>query len=139
MYRSWMHSHNGECERCGIKCEDTDSHRFDHMCKHCRWAYYKLKSQAQSAITKATKEGILTRPDKCELCGSTPGTLTIRKPKGAEQRTLIEAHHANGYESPLDIWWICRSCNQKMKGYRFHRGNLTRQQAREYLGIAVDK
>lgn len=74
--------------------------------------------QAHREVFKAKKEGRITRPDACELCGS----------KG---RT--GGHHYNGYDKPLDVWYICYSCNSQLRGY--HDGSLTQEQARELIAL----
>lgn len=124
------------CDLCGVEAEEKARYYFDHMCPRCRLFHNRLKSKSQNAVTRAVKDGVLIRPTVCELCGDAPGKLLIRRYKRNEYRTLIVAHHANGYESPLDVWWICHACNQRMKGYQFHSGRFTREQAREYLGLA---
>jgi hypothetical protein len=73
-------------------------------------------SQAHNEVYKAVKSGHLTRLDTCELCG-------------VKARTV--AHHYNGYNNPLDVWYICYSCNSSLCGY--HDGSLTREQAREVI------
>lgn len=56
---------------------------------------------AHSALTKAVRDGVLVRPDRCELCGS------ARKP--------ISAHHYKGYAKRywLTVQWLCRACHGK--------------------------
>lgn len=75
-------------------------------------------SQAHKEVYKATKEGRLTRPDTCELCPA----------KGR-----MSGHHYNGYDKPLDVWFICYSCNSQLCGY--HDGSLTKEQARELIAL----
>lgn len=80
------------------------------------------KSTAVKRVELAIKAGKLTRPDECEICK--------RKPKGNGKVPPIVAHHWNGYNNPLDIWWICRSCNRFLL---VHDGSMNRKQARDYI------
>src|SRR3990172_9659095 len=73
-------------------------------------------NQAHREVYKATKEGRLSRYDTCELCLA----------KGR-----MSGHHYNGYDNPLDVWFICYSCNSQLRGY--HDGSLTKEQARELI------
>lgn len=98
---------------------------------------YKQKVKAITSIGNALKKGVINRPDTCELCGSKPTPRTIKWRDGRiVSRSEIVAHHYNGHENELDVWWICRSCNGKLKGKKYHSGKATRQEARariEYL------
>lgn len=73
-------------------------------------------NQAHIEVHKAVKEGRLTRPDTCELCPA---------------RGRMGGHHYNGYDKPLDVWFICYSCNSQLRGY--HDGSLTKEQARKLI------
>lgn len=68
------------------------------------------------AVSAALSHGKLRRAEACELCGDENG--------------YIIAHHWRGYDDPLDVWWICRSCNTKLIGQ--HNG-ISREEAREYI------
>lgn len=73
-------------------------------------------SQAHMKVHQAVKEGRLTPSDACELCSSNGKTV---------------GHHYNGWDKPLDVWYICYSCNSQLRGY--HDGSLTQEQARELI------
>lgn len=47
-------------------------------------------------VSKALRDGIITKPDKCSKC--------------KKKAKLIDAHHED-YRKPLDITWLCRSCH----------------------------
>lgn len=88
-----------------------------------------LAMQARAKVYQAIQKGALVRPDVCELCG-------VNAPEHnrlAEfwEQTRIVAHHWRGYLSPLDIWWICVSCNKKLRGK--HDGKLSKDQARHFV------
>jgi len=74
------------------------------------YAYY----QVERAITK----GVLIIPKTCELCGN---------------HENIMPHHWNGYDYPLDVWFICRSCNNILRGR--HDGSMSKN---DILGVFRD-
>lgn len=73
-------------------------------------------NQAHNTVHKAVKEGRLAPSDACELCGTKGKTV---------------GHHYNGWDKPLDVWYICYGCNSQLRGY--HDGSLTQEQARELI------
>lgn len=76
----------------------------------------KTKQRVAIAIVNAAiYRGELTRPNRCELC--------------CAEDIFTVGHHWRGYDFPLDVWWICRSCNRKLKG--IHDASLTKEQAQE--------
>jgi predicted GNAT family acetyltransferase len=54
------------------------------------------KACAHNAVYRAIKAGILVRPQSCSACG-------------VDTRP-IEASH-DGYDKPLAVEWLCRSCH----------------------------
>lgn len=64
-----------------------------------------------SLANQAIRKGLLTRPKKCESCGTSP-------------RTGIQAHH-DDYNKPLEVRWFCIKCHKK-----WHRENV----AVKYIG-----
>lgn len=80
--------------------------------------------KAMYLVNKATMNGSLVRPSTCELCGKSP----IKN-----RRTPIHAHHWNGYNNPLDVWWLCKSCNGLLIGEQFHCGKVSKEDAREFI------
>jgi len=57
------------------------------------------KEKALKAVYRATKKGVITRPDKCEMCNK----LT----------KYIDAHHGD-YNKPLDVVWLCKKCHKEV-------------------------
>lgn len=57
------------------------------------------KSAARSIVGNALKVGKLLRPRKCSECG---------------KRCKPQAHHASGYDKPLDVVWLCRDCHMSV-------------------------
>jgi hypothetical protein len=72
---------------------------------------------AHQTVKYAIKRGELVRPSSCELCEHTPD----------DQWSQIVAHHWNGYENSLDIWFICQYCNRVL--HNRHDGSLTKSEA----------
>ena len=96
--------------------------------------HYKSQSSARIAIRRAIENGLLVRPSRCELCKSKPTPQKINCIDGRIlNKSGIMAHHYNGYDKPLDVWWVCHSCNSKMRGERFHSGIMTLEDARKNL------
>lgn len=52
--------------------------------------------RAGTAVLRAIRRGILTRPDICEQCGGTG-------------KRIDAAHH--DYSRPLDVRWLCKPCH----------------------------
>lgn len=79
------------------------------------------RSQAIGLVRSAVENGTLTRPEQCEICNKKP----------IEQNTrAIVAHHHNGYDDPLNVWFVCRSCNGLLDR---HDGSLDKEQAKVYV------
>lgn len=92
----------------------------------------KAQGKAHGKVSWAVKTGVLIRPDICELCGDAPGWSHNNNRRGIpNQRPLIVAHHWNGYNNHLNVWWICASCNLIL-GDR-HDGSMTKDQARLFV------
>ncbi len=80
---------------------------------------HKKQKMAHHIVKQGVDEGELTRPSVCELCTFRP------------KNDLIMAHHWQGYDTPLVVWWICRSCNRMLAGK--HDGSLTINEAKNYV------
>lgn len=66
----------------------------------------------------------------CEICGTDVSKIKTEVwHKGTRHNKLI-AHHWRGYGHPLDVWWVCYSCNRRLSG---HDGKMTKQQAIEFI------
>lgn len=93
-----------------------------------------LEFSARNKVSKALESGHLSRPKKCELCGDTPKPSQVKSKNGkTRKRPKIFAHHWNGYNNPLDVWWICQSCNLKLRGQKYHSGQVTKEEAKKIV------
>lgn len=54
-------------------------------------------------VKDALRRGALSRPAKCENCGTDPGLMKNKKSK-------IQAHHED-YNKPFDVKWLCVKCH----------------------------
>jgi hypothetical protein len=61
---------------------------------------------AHQQVSIAIREGVLVRPDACELCSSK---------KGDWRTWLLHAHHED-YDRPLDVIWLCVPCHSRVHG-----------------------
>ena len=75
----------------------------------------KKKNAARSAVNVAIQSGKIVRPDHCELCGKPDEKLR-------DGRTGLRADHYNGYDRPLDVRFVCVSCDGEQERAR---GNTT--------------
>ena len=91
------------------------------------------RSRAINKVNKAIRQGDLIRPKCCELCGNEPGSIEAHWFGKVITRSQIAAHHWNGYNNPIDVWWICHHCNCMLKGHHFHCGYVSKHQARLYI------
>ncbi len=117
-----------QCKRC-----KQFFHRlsFDHdfnACTSCapsvRKDYDRLQQCASARVSRAIKDSTLTRLDACELCG--------------ENRFAL-AHHANGYDNPLDVWWLCHSCHGRLRGRAYHRGLISKGTAWKIIQAKIKR
>jgi hypothetical protein len=61
------------------------------------------KEQARHKVHSALRRGDIVRPASCQRCGAGGST--------SDGRAYIHAHHHLGYESPLDVEWLCPKCH----------------------------
>lgn len=87
----------------------------------------RLAAIAQSMVNSAIKNGELKRSDTCELCGVDPKVLL--DPSRKARHTI--AHHWNGYDNPLEVWFICYGCNYHLRGK--HDGSFTKEEAAAFV------
>jgi hypothetical protein len=94
----------------------------------------KFTATRRSQTLKAKRDGIIKPPDDglCQICGKKPVSYSMKY--GKDYNSALVAHHYNGYDNYLDIWWICRRCNYKLVGK--HDGSLTIEDARRLTYIA---
>lgn len=88
--------------------------------------YRASQEEAHKLVGRAIKRGELIRPELCELCNDAPGRSSLGGKPSA--RPLIFAHHWNGYDNPLNVWFICASCNATLRNR--HDGSISKNQAR---------
>jgi hypothetical protein len=91
-------------------------------------------AKAHRAVQEAVRNGILVRPNECELCGDIvqviitecEGRLFIRD-------FVIVGHHWAGYnrENWLNVWWICKRCNSRLGST--HDGSVSKKEASEFI------
>ncbi len=79
---------------------------------------YIINSQA--IARKAIKDGFLERKEECEVCGKIGKT---------------HAHHWNGYQNPLDVWFVCPACNRLLphNGMSLELARLYKQGNRQII------
>lgn len=82
----------------------------------------RTKSSAMKLVQMAIESGELTRPERCEICTSKPAECKTQS---------IVGHHWNGYDDPLNVFWVCRSCNRFLA--HKHDGSLNLEQAKLYV------
>lgn len=70
--------------------------------EQCRaWrAAHPGAAAAHSAVARAIRSGLLTRPARCEYCG---------------KRGKTRAHHFAGYGHPLLVSFICEGCHRTLE------------------------
>ena len=102
------------------------------------WEKHVRNSNAQRQIQKALKDGVLVRPDICELCGDIPDPIKMNDIKrGIYFRHPIYAHHWNGHNNALDVWWICHTCNARLRGDEYHSGLVVKSEARQIILLTI--
>lgn len=74
--------------------------------------------KAYSVVADHFRRGEISKPDACELC------LSVK---------TLYGHHWNGYDNPLDLWWICGRCNRILSGESWHNGSATFEQAKAFV------
>lgn len=60
---------------------------------------YPKRRAARDAVNKAIKDGVLIRPEYCELC---------------KMKCPIHAHHPD-YSKQLEVQWLCVGCHNKVE------------------------
>jgi hypothetical protein len=96
-----------------------------------KWNFRDERERAVMLVYQAIKDGVLIRPATCELCGNSPEPQIIAPPeRHPYSRSRIIAHHWNGHNHPLDVWWVCCDCDLNLRGSEFHNGTITKEQAR---------
>lgn len=76
------------------------------------------QAEAWQALASAISSGKLVPSEQCELCGA----------KQTHDHDAIRGHHWHGYDYPLEVWWVCRTCNARL--INRHDGSLTVEEAK---------
>lgn len=111
-------------------CKEAETGPRMVTCHPCRYEYFLIRSRAMRVIYKYLKEGKIIRPDTCELCGAKPGVIKYEYEGLIVIRSKIFAHHWNGHENALDVWWLCWTCNRRLPGPYYHSGQVAKAEAR---------
>lgn len=62
------------------------------------------KHRARRKLRTAIERGFVTKPSCCSVCGQTPRPAR-------DGRSLLHAHHFDGYADPLRVEWLCATCH----------------------------
>ena len=109
--------HLGKCKECAkldatnhrnnnidkIRAYDRDRASLSHRKKLAsviRKRYrkrYPLRSAANSMVSRAVRDGRITKPNKCEACADS---------------SRIYGHHRDYYK-PLEVMWLCQPCHKQ--------------------------
>lgn len=87
------------------------------------------RSEAHRLINRSIERGKIKRPDKCEICGAKQRVWH----SFSNDEVIIVAHHWRGYDHPLDVWWVCISCNALLRG--IHDGSLAKDKFAEIIKL----
>lgn len=60
-------------------------------------AEHRIKMIARRKVSAALREGVMKRPDCCEIC---------------DRRAMVEGHHVD-YGRPLEVRWLCDPCHRR--------------------------
>lgn len=69
----------------------------------------RIKERARARVHAAVRRGDLTRPERCEDCGSAGRGYK-------DGRAGIHAHH-DDYEKALEVRWLCGDCHDAVHGF----------------------
>lgn len=70
------------------------------------------QKQAWDRVASEVRAGRMVQPGACAVC---------------DCKEKLWGHHWRGYEYPLDVWWVCSSCNRLLT---VHDGTQTLEMAR---------
>lgn len=111
-HKKMADGHVNKCKECNKKDvrenrkQNIEYYRDYDRKRGCRQDKHDLKEWRESnpkkyychrAVYGAIKNGILLRPDKCELCET--------------RSSLIRGHHCD-YNKPIDVMWLCPACHR---------------------------
>ena len=84
--------------------------------------YSRPAAYAHAQVKRAVENGTLRVPRTCDVCGKNPETIQTTELHTGVRHKQLCAHHWKGYDYPIDVWWVCRSCNRQLTG--LHDGSL---------------
>jgi protein-arginine kinase activator protein McsA len=87
-----------------------------------------LKKKARAQVHAKLRRGEWTRPTVCQTCGRDVEKGATKTWHTDKRHKMTVAHHWNGWDHPLDVWWICYRCNTVLA--RCHDGTITLEQAK---------
>lgn len=77
----------------------------------------------QNKTVNLIRNGTIKRTSGCQLCNY-PN-------RNVDSVGKVVAHHWKGYDYPFDVWFICHSCNTRLRGK--HDGVFNLEQASVYV------
>lgn len=107
------------CDYCGHEFKYPNAHK--KICFGCNDESEnrrRARAHASAVLKLAVDRDKVAKPTECELCGSD---------------YYIVGHHWNGYDDPLNVWWICQKCNRALSGPKYHTGTVSKAEAREVI------
>ncbi len=74
-----------------------------------KWREFnKHKCAAHQHVVRALKNGKLSKPENCQVCGS---------------QSKLNAHH-HDYQLPLSVIWLCITCHRRIHSKHFNTGGV---------------
>lgn len=113
------------CKECVSKMHRESYKRNPQIYKDTnkKWAdKNKDKVNIYGRVQWALKSGIITKPNKCNLC---------------DQNKPLVAHHWHGYDEKhvLDVKWLCRSCHKKVHILKSKKHKIVYNGVVDILGL----
>jgi hypothetical protein len=95
--KHWRATHRAE--RAAWQQNYRRAHPDEAAASVCRWnEKHPGANRAHLKVQRALKSGELTKSPFCQLC--------------LDGEHVLDAHHHNGYEHPLDVIFLCHPCHQ---------------------------
>ena len=73
-------------------------------------------------VRAAVESGVLKKSTHCQVCGKDPAESRTESWHTGTRHKKLVAHHWLGHKYPLEVWWVCYSCNTNLTGR--HDGSL---------------
>jgi aspartyl/asparaginyl beta-hydroxylase (cupin superfamily) len=90
-HKCWVEGHKEELREYNKKRESEKRREYRKRYEE----KYPEKYAAHIAVTRALRQGKLTKPDCCDECS---------------QEGYVESHH-DDYSKPLEVRWLCKKCH----------------------------